>query len=155
MLNGMRTWLNSGSIRSANKVVEDSPRANSGVSNESWQSIERFYSEGGMSVVTIERTGAVAQQVRVDEETLTVELRDGRTISVPLTWYPRLLHATLEERNHWRFIGRGIGIHWPELDEDISIENLLSGRASSESQRSLQRWLEQRGQPQTIMTGQG
>lgn len=80
----------------------------------------------------------------VTDNALTVELADGRTISVPLAWYPRLLHGTPEERNHWRLIGRGEGIHWADLDEDVGIEGLLAGRQSGESQRSLKRWLEQR-----------
>ena len=87
---------------------------------------------------------ARAQQVAVTEDTLTVDLVDGRTLSVPLGWYPRLLHDTPEERNHWRLIGGGEGIHWPDLDEDISVENLLAGKLSGESQRSLKRWLEER-----------
>jgi hypothetical protein len=87
---------------------------------------------------------ARAQQVAVTEDTLTVDLVDGRTISVPLGWYPRLLYGTPEERNHWRLIGGGEGIHWPDLDEDISVENLLAGKPSGESQRSLKRWLEER-----------
>jgi Protein of unknown function (DUF2442)/Domain of unknown function (DUF4160) len=88
--------------------------------------------------------GARAQQVIVTADTLNVALTDGRTIAVPLSWYPRLVHGTPEERNHWRFIGQGEGIHWPALDEDISVENLLSGKVSGESQRSLQQRIEQR-----------
>jgi hypothetical protein len=84
------------------------------------------------------------QDVRVSDDALTVDLSDGRTLSAPLAWYPRLLQATAEERNHWRLIGRGEGIHWPELDEDVSVEGLLLGRPSGESQRSFQRWLESR-----------
>jgi hypothetical protein len=86
------------------------------------------------------------QDVRVSDDALTVDLVDGRTLSVPLAWYPRLLHATAEERNRWRLVGRGEGIHWPDLDEDISVEGLLLGRPSGESQRSFQRWLESRSQ---------
>jgi len=71
-------------------------------------------------------------------------LSDGRTITVPLVWYPRLLHVTENERSNWRFIGRGEGIHWNDLDEDISVEGLLTGRHSGESQPSLKRWLENR-----------
>jgi hypothetical protein len=97
-----------------------------------------------MSTSTTEIQAARAQQVAVPEDTLTIDLVDGRTISVPLGWYPRLLHGTLEERNHWRLIGGGEGIHWHELDEDISVENLLAGKPSGESQRSLKRWLEER-----------
>jgi len=77
---------------------------------------------------------------------LTVDLIDGRTISVPLAWYPRLLHGTPEERNNWRFIGDKEGIHWSDLDEDISVENLLFGKPSGESQHSFERWLDQRSQ---------
>jgi uncharacterized protein DUF2442 len=86
--------------------------------------------------------------VTLTNEALTVELVDGRVLSVPLVWYPRLAHATPEERSRWRFIGRGMGIHWPDLDEDISVANLLAGKPSGESQRSLKRWLElRRGAP--------
>ena len=87
---------------------------------------------------------ASAQNISITEDTLTAELSDGRTISIPLTWYPRLLHGTLVERNTWRLIGDGEGIHWPDLDEDISVENLVFGRPSGESQRSFKQWLEKR-----------
>jgi hypothetical protein len=87
---------------------------------------------------------ARAQLVAVTPDTLVVDLVDGRTISVPVAWYPRLAHGTSEERAKWRFIGEGEGIHWPDLDEDISIEGLLAGRRSGETQASLQRWLERR-----------
>ena len=85
-----------------------------------------------------------ALSVNSTDDTLSVELSDGRSISTPLAWYPRLLHATKDERDNWRLIAGGQGIHWPELDEDISIENLLAGKASGESQRSFQRWLDGR-----------
>ena len=84
----------------------------------------------------------VAERVAVTEDTLTADLSDGRTISVPLAWYPRLVHAAPKERRNWRLIGGGAGIHWPDLDEDVSVEGLLAGRASGESQRSFERWLE-------------
>ena len=71
-----------------------------------------------------------------------MQLSDGRDISVPLSWYPRLVHATTEERIHWELIGSGQGIHWPDLDEDISVEMLLAGRKSGESRRSFKQWLE-------------
>lgn len=77
----------------------------------------------------------------VTDENLVVTLADGRTLSVPLAWYPRLQHGTREERSNWRLIGRGDGIHWPDLDEDISIAGLLAGHPSGESQASLERWL--------------
>ncbi len=84
----------------------------------------------------------LASDVKVSADTLTVDLEDGRTISVPLDWYPRLVHGTARERGTWE-IGP-FGIHWPELDEDISIAGLLAGRPSGESQQSLRRWLDQR-----------
>jgi hypothetical protein len=85
-----------------------------------------------------------ATRVVVDDVSLTVELVDGRTVSVPLLWFPRLVDATPAERANWRLIGRGEGIHWPDLDEDISVAGLLAGKRSGESQRSLKRWLELR-----------
>ncbi len=87
---------------------------------------------------------ASAQGVNVTDDSLIVDLSDGRTVSVPLAWFPRLLSGTPEERNKWRLIGDGEGIHWPDLDEDISVENLLLGKPSGESQKSFKRWLEQR-----------
>ena len=83
----------------------------------------------------------LATAVRATDDTLTFELSDGRTISVPTAWYPRLAHGTAKERSVWRLIGGGHGIHWPELDEDISVDNLLCGRRSGESQSSLQKWM--------------
>jgi len=85
-----------------------------------------------------------AQRVSLTEDALVVELVDGRTIAVPLTWYPRLAHGSHVERAHWRLIGEGEGIHWPDLDEDISVEGLLAGRRSGETQASLRRWFESR-----------
>ena len=88
-----------------------------------------------------------ATGVRVSDDTLAVDLADGRTISVPLEWFPRLVHATAAERDGWQIGGGGGGgggVRWPDLDEDISVEGLLAGRASQESQSSLKRWLNQR-----------
>jgi|SRR5208282_446042 len=85
-----------------------------------------------------------AQRVVVTEDSLVIDLLDGRTISAPLAWYPRLLHGAPEERNRWRLIGDGEGIHWPDLDEDLSVENLLLGRPSGEGLTSFRRWLETR-----------
>ena len=85
-----------------------------------------------------------AERVAVTDDTLSVELSDGRSVTVPLTWFPRLLHATTIEREDWRLIGRGEGIHWEALDEDISVESLLAGKRSGESQASLKKWLEER-----------
>jgi hypothetical protein len=84
------------------------------------------------------------QTVEVTDDTLSVDLSDGRTIAVPLAWYPRLLQGSIEERNSWRLIGGGEGIHWDQLDEDISVKNIILGQASGESQTSFQRWLKDR-----------
>ncbi len=73
------------------------------------------------------RAGEAIQDVRVSEDTLTVDLADGRSISVPLAWYPRLLHATPAQRANWKVVGAGYGIHWPDVDEDLSSEGLLRG----------------------------
>jgi hypothetical protein len=83
----------------------------------------------------------------ISDDSLAVDLADGRTVIVPLVWYPRLLAGTPDERRNYRLIGQGIGIHWPDLDEDISIANILAGQPSSESQSSLARWLAQRNTP--------
>jgi hypothetical protein len=97
-----------------------------------------------MSTLVVEAESILARSVSVTEDDLVVVLSDGRTLSAPLAWYPRLLHGTLEERNNWQLIGAGVGIHWPDLDEDISIAGLISGRPSGESQRSLNHWLKSR-----------
>ena len=88
---------------------------------------------------------ALAQKVRVTADELVVGLIDGRTVSVPVQWYPRLAHGSPSERQNWQMIGRGVGIHWPDIDEDIAVDDLLAGRPSGESQTSFQRWLESRG----------
>ena len=87
---------------------------------------------------------AMARGVTVGDDTLTVDLSDGRTIAVPLAWYPRLLAGTPQERSNWRLIGQGVGIHWLDLDEDVSVENLVLGKPSAESQQSFKKWLERR-----------
>ena len=92
-------------------------------------------------------TEPLAAQVRVTEEKLIVELVDGRSLSVPLAWYPRLTHASQEERQNWQLLGDGYAIEWVDLDEHIGIEGLLAGRSSGESDRSLQRWLATRPMP--------
>ena len=97
-----------------------------------------------MNTSTVETQLPTAVTVRVSDDTISVDLSDGRSISAPLFWYPRLSHARPEERNNWRLIGGGRGIHWSDLDEDVSVENLLTGRPSSESQLSFKRWLGQR-----------
>jgi hypothetical protein len=94
--------------------------------------------------LAIEIEAPEAIDVLVGDDTLSVDLADGRTVAVPLAWFPRLLHGTPAERAAWRLNGRGEGIHWSALDEDISVKGLLAGRASQESQSSLERWLKKR-----------
>jgi len=98
-----------------------------------------------MSSSVIEARPGLAQNVAVTKDALVVDLTDGRTLTVPLAWYPRLAYGTPAQRSKWRLIGRGVGIHWPDLDEDISVEGLLAGQPSGESQTSLQKWLKSRG----------
>ena len=77
-----------------------------------------------------------AQDVRVTADELEVSLTDGRRIAVPLVWYPRLLHATAAQRGNWQLLGDGEGIHWPDVDEDLSVEGLLRGSPSPEACRT-------------------
>ena len=100
-----------------------------------------------MTSSAIDETPVPVQDVRVTSKMLEVVLRDGRTLSVPLEWYPRLAHGSSTERQRWRLIGEGIGIHWPDLDEDISIAGLLAGLPSGESASSLKKWLASRRRP--------
>ena len=97
-----------------------------------------------MTISTVEIFVPTAERVTITDDTLSVDLSDGRTIAAPLAWFPRLLHATLRERSNWRLIGKGHGIHWEELDEDISVEGLLAGKPSGESQTSFKKWLDER-----------
>jgi hypothetical protein len=102
-----------------------------------------------MNSSVIETSTPLVQDVRVSQAALEVRLDDGRRLSVPLAWYPRLTHGSARERRQWRIIGGGIGIHWPALDEDISLAGLLAGLPSGESATSLQRWLAAR-RPNTV-----
>jgi hypothetical protein len=98
-----------------------------------------------MSTSSVEQENApLARQVAVLGGMLTVQLNDGRVISVPLEWYPRLSHGTEKERENWRLIGRGDGIRWPDLDEDLSVDGLLEGRRSGETEHSFKKWLDAR-----------
>lgn len=103
---------------------------------------------GPATVLTLAPPRAIA--VTVTEDTLSVDLEDGRSISVPIGWYPRLAYGTPAERANCQVSGAGYGIHWPELDEDLSVEGLLLGRPSLESQSSFHRWLERRRQASLI-----
>lgn len=99
-----------------------------------------------MATSSLTETAAV-KNVRVTDRFLIVELRDGRVLSVPLGWYPRLAEGSPRERRNWEILGPGTGIHWPDLDEDISVEGLLQGLPSNESSGSLNAWREARRRP--------
>jgi hypothetical protein len=107
-----------------------------------FKNIKDNFWRDGMTTLAVKIALPYAERVMVTEDTLNVDLSDGRTISVPLTWFPRLVHATQEQRDNWRLIGRGHGIHWDDIDKDISVEGLLAGRPSGESQSSFKKWLE-------------
>lgn len=94
-----------------------------------------------MNISAVEIKIPNAESVTVKEDTVTVDLSDGRSVAAPLAWFPRLLHASPSERKHWRLIGKGQGIHWFDIDEDISVEGLLAGQPSGESQSSFKKWL--------------
>ena len=97
-----------------------------------------------MTTSTVEMEAPEAVSVAVSDEALTATLADGRVISVPLQWHPRLAHATPDERGNWEIIAHGAHIHWPDLDEDLSVKGLLAGWPSGESERSFRRWLDAR-----------
>ena len=94
-----------------------------------------------MSSLLASSKEAAAIRVAINDDTIVVDLTDGRSVTVPISWYPRLVHATAEERSHWEPLGGGEGLHWPDLDEDIRVASLLEGRPSGESQESLRKWL--------------
>jgi hypothetical protein len=100
-----------------------------------------------MSSSLVETQAPAVRDVRVTPRVLEVVLQDGRMLSVPLDWYPRLAHGSASERREWRVIAGGVGIHWPQLDEDISVAGLLAGLPSGESDASLNRWLASRHRP--------
>ena len=96
-----------------------------------------------MSTLTLEQD-PLATALNLSTDRFSVELADGRSLSVPLAWYPRLMQATEAERAHWRLLGGGYAIEWPDLDEHIGIASLLAGHQSGESEASLNRWLASR-----------
>src|SRR5712691_3687676 len=100
-----------------------------------------------MGTSSVATETAAAKNVRVTDRALVVELRDGRVVSVPLAWYPRLAEGSPRERRRWELLGPGIGIHWLDLDEDISVDGLLQGLLSGESLASLNEWRANRKRP--------
>ena len=113
-----------------------------------------------MATLQIDTATLRITSVKVTDDELAVELADGRFLAVPIDWYPRLVHGSSLERNHYEFLGGGRGIHWPYLDEDISLANLVGGQPSGESERSFQHWLAFRAKypdpltrpPQTVLS---
>lgn len=99
-----------------------------------------------MNSLAAERQEPRARSVGVSEESLTVDLTDGRTLIVPLVWFPRLWHGTAEERKNFEIFGDGTYIHWPDLDEDLTIAGLLAGLPSNEAPQSVKKWLDARRQ---------
>ena len=97
-----------------------------------------------MNSLDSHRIEARVQDIQIDEETLTLDLTDGRTVSVPLLWYPRLWHGTPKERSHFEIFGDGTYIHWPDLDEDLTVSGIAEGRRSGENPKSLKKWLDGR-----------
>ena len=104
----------------------------------------------GINSVGVVQAIPKVMNVTITDDTLSVDLTDGRTIAVPLVWYPRLAYGTDKERSSFQIAGAGYGIHWPDLDEDIGIEGLLLGKQSLESEASFARWLAQRPQAQSM-----
>ena len=97
-----------------------------------------------MSSLAVEVLEPRGKSVKVSDEELAVDLVDGRTIMVPLAWFPRLWHGTPQERNHFEIFGDGAYIHWPDLDEDLTVAGLLAGQRSGETPQSLKKWLDSR-----------
>jgi hypothetical protein len=106
--------------------------------------------KNGMTTSVINRTVLIAG-LRVSRDALVVSFDDGRVLSLPLAWYPRLAAAAAKERANFELIGGGQGVHWPNLDEDLSAEGLLAGRRSMESPSSFQRWLNSRRRPAPVV----
>lgn len=97
-----------------------------------------------MATSPLELDVPAVQSVSIGKDHFTFHLADGRSVSAPLDWFPRLRHGSVRERRNWQLTGAAFGVHWPDLDEDISVENMILGRKSGESARSFQAWLERR-----------
>ena len=97
-----------------------------------------------MSSLAVEVQEPRGKSVKVYEDAVRVDLVDGRTITVPLAWYPRLWHGSPQERNHFEIFADGAYIHWPDLDEDLTVAGMLAGQRSGESPQSLKKWLDSR-----------
>jgi hypothetical protein len=98
----------------------------------------------GITSVAVTLSLPRVMNVSVTDDTLSVDLEDGRTVSIPIGWYPRLAHGTPAERANVQIAGAGFGLHWPDLDEDIGVEGILLGKPSTESPQSFEKWLKAR-----------
>ncbi len=121
-------------------IAEKRYETSRGFSERTWN----CYEGSGMNSATQTVTPTRIVAVSVTDDTLSVDLEDGRTVSVPIVWYPRLAYGTPAERANFQISGAGYGIHWPDLDEDIGVEGLLLGRKSAENPASFARWLRRR-----------
>ena len=121
-----------------------SPDRNSWTYKELLQKMNRSSGNLGMTTLVIDESSLRAVRAQLTDEALVVDLADGRSVSVPLVWYPRLVRASMKERQQFRLIGSGEGIHWELLDEDVSVEGIVAGRRSMESAESFRRWLKDR-----------
>ena len=134
----------SGSIRWSWREATVSADRNSWTSKALLQKMNKSSGKRGMTTLVIDESSLRAVRAQLTDEALVVDLVDGRSVSVPLVWYPRLLRASMKERQQFRLIGTGEGIHWELLDEDVSVEGIVAGRRSMESAESFRRWLEDR-----------
>jgi hypothetical protein len=134
----------SGSIRWSWREATVSADRNSWTSKGLLQKMNKSSGKRGMTTLVIDESSLRAVGAQLTEEALIVDLVDGRSVSVPLVWYPRLLRASMQERQQFRLIGSGEGIYWELLDEDVSVEGIVAGRRSMESAESFRRWLENR-----------
>lgn len=142
---GARTrWRSSGSIRWPWSVPGDSGGPSETELRVAFPIIGRCPWRNGMSTSTIEIGEARARSVRVGDDALTVDLVDGRTLIVALIWFPRLWHASEAERGRFEVFGDGAYIHWPDVDEDVTVAGLVAGRRSGERATSLKKWMEAR-----------
>ena len=132
---GMIALQSSGSIPWVSRAALASLHTNFGEFKLLSQRTNRSFWRPGMGILALQADERV-RDVHFSEDSLIVDLMDGRTISVPLTWYPRLLNASAGQRTNWECCGAGYGIHWPELDEDLSTEGLLRGAPAPRSQRA-------------------
>jgi Protein of unknown function (DUF2442) len=146
----MCTWNENAAVRSSGLIrwfwreATVLPDRNSWTSKGLLQKMSKSSGKRGMTTLVIDESSLRAVRAQLTDEALVVDLVDGRSVSVPLVWYPRLLRASINERQQFRLIGSGEGIHWELLDEDVSVEGIVAGRRSMESAESFRRWLEGR-----------